>query len=968
MSEPNEPCESPKRSVGILLYPPSIGAPCDCYTDVLFPIGSIASLISGAARRFFARTALTKAMGMLGSKVAPLSRIRESGRAASKAMGDELTKLAKQIEEAHLTLENLKQRLKTTGGMIAEKLKEIDKVLPEAQHWGNGIKKYSLKYNIGITFENGWPILPPSAPTTLPLALENAIHNYKSARNKLLGLRENLDALKGLQQVTLPRNIQEATKIFRGLEAQWAGIRPAIDLGGEVIPEGGLTAQKEKVDDLLGELTEKIDEMQGLYDQGLDALGGSGSMVSALDRITGRFADISGAVIQLILDLISALSIMEKINCKEASMLDESTCLCTNCPPDKVLCSPPAAQSWTNILPQFPGTSMGTELNECVYACCSGMEFSMNRVYNPCGCVCSDGTKVEKPCKKADCVAKLICAGPEPDAGELGFFGTSKYRWDENECDWVCKDGMCTTTTSTTGGPTTSTTTTTTTTKGPTTTTTTTSGPTTTTTTTTSGPTTTTTTPEPCNCPNTVNVGFFSKVCQCDWDYTFYKCVANKGGCEIKDPYGNMTVGVCVGNSNSLKNNPAYEWKELECAFGCKNGKTSTSCKQNETWRAETCECIPPTTTCAPCPEGKHRKNFLSCNTPCVCFDCLPEGMIIDDETCECACNPDTACKDLNKRPKADATYPICECECKTSCDSPLVQNTTDCSCGCPSGPFPVYECVKDGTKQCIECFTGGGNTYNPDTCSCECAEECPSPKVHKAPSTGPNGVIENPTCLCYCPENDIQCECKDVFGGETCGPNRQYVKDITAPGGCKCQCIETLSCGTNETFDDLTCACECKTGTSKCDDICYENCLWGQTRKPGTCNVCSCPDDDATLCTPAEWPIGPGPKCVKCGPNEQVNDKCECVPITTTTAMPTTTTSEPTTTSGPTTSTTSGPTTSTTVTPTTTTTTTAPSTTNGPTTQPPCGDDSDCEPFCCVDGICGECPPVEYKWYCTNC
>ena len=539
----------------------------------------------------------------------------------------------------------------------------------------------------------------------------------------------------------------------------------------------------------------------------------------------------------------------------------------------------------------------------------------------------------------------------------------------------------------------------------------------------------------PCQqgCANTVDAGWFVDGCKCDSFSTFYPC--NDTHCKVRDSEGNEKKGYCITNDDSLKNNSNYEWKESSCKFECKNGETQAKCEAKNPpgrWFPQSCECADPPTTCPPCPETQYRPE-LNCNNPCKCFDCLPEGKLQDptglDPACTCVCNPETACPD-NKKLKANASYPTCECECKESCQSPLVQKSSDCSCDCPTGPFTVHRCTTgDGVVKCVECYEASG-TYNATTCSCDCNEPCPSPKVRKAPDIG-GGVTKNPTCLCYCPEGDVQCECGDELGSVLafCGPNKKYTQDISSvsasnPKGCKCVCDQILSCGSGEYFDDLSCSCECESGKTRCVNECYDNCLWGQIRKPGTCNICSCEDENAKLCTPDEWPIGPSPKCVKCEPGFVTNGKCECVPTTTTSTTP-----QPnwyyqkctyreldcseawTCAQGPleggfsteeecqeanpdavpcpdpicttdddcganekcnegccepvTTTTTSPPTTTTTTTSTTPPTTT----TNGPTTTPtPCSGDEYCEPFCCVDGVCQECPQVEYRWYCIDC
>ena len=71
-----------------------------------------------------------------------------------------------------------------------------------------------------------------------------------------------------------------------------------------------------------------------------------------------------------------------------------------------------------------------------------------------------------------------------------------------------------------------------------------------------------------------------------------------------------------------------------------------------------------------------------------------------------------------------------------------------DCPCGCAHVCYNLYQDQRD----CFNCPNGLTQTYNPLTCSCECASSCQDCKK-------PQIWYKYPECTCACPTSKI---CKD--------------------------------------------------------------------------------------------------------------------------------------------------------------------------------------------------------------
>ena len=285
-----------------------------------------------------------------------------------------------------------------------------------------------------------------------------------------------------------------------------------------------------------------------------------------------------------------------------------------------------------------------------------------------------------------------------------------------------------------------------------------------------------------------------------------------------------------------------------------------------------------------------------------------------------------------------------CVCECESEDDlinckalSPmLVTNPQTCDCECPSGSREF--CENRGYDFIGESDYGG---VSRNQCRCDCSSEQARLAQQK------------------CPQDKV-----NVPGA----PDR----DRWNPFTCECDCSDKPACVSPKIRNSLTCSCECPLAIEqgvpwflvKCpnsnEDLNSETCQCEPKKYGAWCTGQFCPPKGqegsvfiTTGCeegTLTSWRLENSNYTVQSFQEgkacKEISCETEELPAICTTTTTSTTTST-----------------------TTTTTTAGPTTTNGPTTTPtPCSGDEYCEPFCCVDGVCQECPPVEYQWYCTDC
>lgn len=163
---------------------------------------------------------------------------------------------------------------------------------------------------------------------------------------------------------------------------------------------------------------------------------------------------------------------------------------------------------------------------------------------------------------------------------------------------------------------------------------------------------------------------------------------------------------------------------------------------------------------CAPCEEGYHFVERCKCEQDSTSCDECPGGKIlINNETCECAC------------PKELPIWDEKEKKC-VACKEPTVWNPKKKECACPDDK-PIYiEHPKTHEGKCVTCENVKPNSvWNPKTQTCDC--ECTGGRiaVQKLTTDGKQEDKENKT---------LNKEKKPVISG--------FLGDITEES-CECVC-----------------------------------------------------------------------------------------------------------------------------------------------------------------------------------
>lgn len=79
-------------------------------------------------------------------------------------------------------------------------------------------------------------------------------------------------------------------------------------------------------------------------------------------------------------------------------------------------------------------------------------------------------------------------------------------------------------------------------------------------------------------------------------------------------------------------------------------------------------------------------------------------------------------------------------------CGKYRIRISMNCTCACPHIRFNLYQNRRD----CFNCPDEFRHTYNPKTCSCECA--------NKGPCSRPQIWYDYPSCGCGCLQRPLTC------------------------------------------------------------------------------------------------------------------------------------------------------------------------------------------------------------------
>ena len=302
--------------------------------------------------------------------------------------------------------------------------------------------------------------------------------------------------------------------------------------------------------------------------------------------------------------------------------------------------------------------------------------------------------------------------------------------------------------------------------------------------------------------------------CACDDGYEGYhcdhkECVHGKWGCPSEYCSDDMMVCKCENGFEGKQCDARCH--ELDCIKG------------QGTWNEDECKC-----DCAGPWEGR------------LCDICkskvCPSGLIVDPNTCGCACPATDESQCLNDG-IVNEDGCTCECvggwggsECGTciatnkSCDHDGIWNEDICMCECPTPWDTASNCEVCPITQCYH-----GGKFTEEECTCSCLHQWEGASCDICPTEAELLV------------NGIDCGAKG-FDRETCRCND------------KCPLVDCLNGGK---YDTENCVCECNVMLSSSDDDRKTNASSNgtdanaQTSWSGDrCETCElqCDDDDGTL------------------------------------------------------------------------------------------------------------------------
>jgi hypothetical protein len=476
-------CPGAKRK-GLLSTSFEISTQCDCYDDAIIP--SPYGLGRAVLRRF--------GPGFLkgiGRRVAPTSLLKASSsfldslRATKVALRNrilaEIRDLTRQITDLDTTIEQFKNFLKTfnpiyalanqnwTSALSSKKLKQ-KRVLQISDYFKELLGK---KPTIGSSPPSDWQeqVFSGRFPGyTLGTEAEWDDVCRKIQRDGFAvddplfpSLNNDIGALEPLEEINLriAELDAEATRQFAIMEgiirddreiASATRMKNSLERRRTLIAEGEVPETPTSPAETLVPNKNSLDTEIAKLDGEINDLNNGRDIVDSLDSYSG----FTTYIVDFVITLVSYLSLVDKHTCQDPSMLNQDTCLCSECPPDKQLCQNP--YGWS--LPQPPGTAWADERNSCVDKCCGGQT---TQYYNAivtygCFCDCPDldasgnpmgpnpsktlGEKqVLKRCRKSGvskCDGGTVCAPANPpDYDTLWPFQSSKYTWDEESCNWI---------------------------------------------------------------------------------------------------------------------------------------------------------------------------------------------------------------------------------------------------------------------------------------------------------------------------------------------------------------------------------------------------------------------------------------------------------------------------------------------------------------------------------------------------
>ena len=408
-----------KKRTGILISPITVPAPCDCYDVIIIPFFLLRFLTKGAVKeigqRLIPNALKSIRLSWLNARAYPITL--EDAR-----QGEKLLRMLAKNTELFVKIKALELKLDFELRPSLRFIREGDLGIQDLE-----VIIQNIKRRIDILNKKFYVLVPPDVFNIDPLSPEaQALLLEIKTQINLLGVNEAALIKRFKEEADFVEQIVKVEKERKILELE------KTELGPQVLDQEKLTR----------EITAKKESIEGDIRN-----------VENWEAIDAKHPELSNSIFDYVLNALSLIDLVEKHNCQDSSMLNETTCECSKCPPGKSLCLNPNTGGIGSFLPQLPGQRFGDEYNTCQDDCCGGgkLEFNFGKstLNAVCDCQCPDyqgpnGNRAQeyKPCSSCE---DGICAQiVPPDINPNDFFPPpSKYEWNSTKCEWVCKNQTC---------------------------------------------------------------------------------------------------------------------------------------------------------------------------------------------------------------------------------------------------------------------------------------------------------------------------------------------------------------------------------------------------------------------------------------------------------------------------------------------------------------------------------------------
>jgi len=419
-------CEGSKRTGLYWTSPFSGWAECDCYDDVFVPISVLKNITRSVGRKFVPMVVpqISKylqpfRLAKLDNKLFDLRKLLAENRNVLAIYAEDVANILKKLRPFKSQMEEYFRQY-SYYGQLAKKLKDeypkriarLDAKIKQADSLcGDNILDACNDYNRLISNKKDYVA-----------ASKSQIKMWETE------YRKYFDAYKRVEQTAAP------------LENEYFAAR----IKKQTFVENSINPIKRNIKNI--EVDRQLLVKNSDY----------GSVIDNKYLDIGIFSNTT--TFEFILQVLTAISLVEKRICGESNwpsgvkgvltptVLNEDTCQC-ECPENTNTCErEPYSKLWLDLPPFF---RTGDELWYCIN-CCGGKELKTSGFFRKtCTCECPNDT-IEKFCSApySECgddapgAGGFICAPLPPDGlPEQSIFGQiTKFKWDSDECKWVCKN------------------------------------------------------------------------------------------------------------------------------------------------------------------------------------------------------------------------------------------------------------------------------------------------------------------------------------------------------------------------------------------------------------------------------------------------------------------------------------------------------------------------------------------------